>query len=158
MTINDLDPIAKMPAWEVLLVISIICVAFVLTAKFSRGVSRADIDQSISENATLKEVLRKLDNDNKRIEASEKIHSTLASEFGDIKVCVHQLGGTVHDIQLSTMRAELFQHTDSRQMHEHQLDVGKEYLNSGGNGAGHVRLEQLEDDYQQRLELNDWDY
>ena len=28
----------------------------------------------------------------------------------------------------------------------------------GGNGTGHIRLEQLEDDYRRRLEADDWDY
>ena len=42
--------------------------------------------------------------------------------------------------------------------HEHQLDAGKAYTEHGSNGAGHVRYQQLADDYQQRLNSNDWNY
>ena len=46
----------------------------------------------------------------------------------------------------------------SRMQHEHQLDAGKAYTEHGGNGAGHVRYQQLADDYRQRLNSDDWNY
>jgi len=42
--------------------------------------------------------------------------------------------------------------------HEHQLDAGKAYTELGGNGPGHVRCQQLEDDYRHRLDTDDWNY
>lgn len=65
---------------------------------------------------------------------------------------------TIRDIQLELDRQTLFEPTRSRTQHEHQLDVGQAYLKLGGNGRGHVRLEQLKEDYKSRLELDDWDY
>lgn len=43
--------------------------------------------------------------------------------------------------------------------HEHQLDAaGKAYVERGGNGAGHARYQQLNDDYRYRLKTDEWDY
>lgn len=60
--------------------------------------------------------------------------------------------------KLVTLRQCLFAHPRDRVAHESALDSGREYIALGGNGAGHLRLRQLEDDYQHRLETDDWDY
>lgn len=65
---------------------------------------------------------------------------------------------TIREIQLELDRQTLFAEPKSRAEHEHQLDVGETYLKLGGNGAGHLRLEQLQQDYERRLQTNDWTY
>lgn len=65
---------------------------------------------------------------------------------------------TIREIQLELDRQTLFAEPRSRAEHEHQLDVGEAYLRLGGNGAGHLRLEQLQQDYEHRLETNNWTY
>lgn len=65
---------------------------------------------------------------------------------------------TIREIQLELDRQTLFAEPRSRAEHEHQLDVGEAYLKLGGNGAGHVRLDQLKQDYERRLDDDDWDY
>ena len=65
---------------------------------------------------------------------------------------------TIREIQLELDRQTLFAEPKSRAEHEHQLDAGEAYLKLGGNGAGHIRLEQLREDYERRLKDDDWDY
>lgn len=38
------------------------------------------------------------------------------------------------------------------------VTAGEEYLKLGGNGGGHIRLTQLQEEYALRLQSNDWDY
>lgn len=65
---------------------------------------------------------------------------------------------TIREIQLELDRQTLFAEPKSRAEHEHQLDVGAAYIRLGGNGAGHLRLEQLQQDYERRLQTDDWTY
>ena len=65
---------------------------------------------------------------------------------------------TIRRLELEIYRQTLFRDPSSRAEAEHQLDVGRQYLALGGNGAGHLRLEQLEAAYSLRLETGDWDY
>lgn len=65
---------------------------------------------------------------------------------------------TIREIQLELDRQTLFSDPHSQAEHEHQLDVGESYLKLGGNGAGHIRLEQLREDYERRLKDDDWGY
>lgn len=65
---------------------------------------------------------------------------------------------TIREIQLELDRQTLFAEPKSKAEHEHQLDVGEAYLKLGGNGAGHIRLDQLREDYERRLKDDDWDY
>lgn len=65
---------------------------------------------------------------------------------------------TIREIQLELDRQTLFAEPRSRAEHEHQLDVGMAYLKLGGNGAGHLRLEQLQQDYEHRLQTGNWTY
>lgn len=61
-------------------------------------------------------------------------------------------------LELEIYRQTLFLPTHSRMQHENQLDAGREYMRLGGNGPGHIRCQQLADEYKQRLETDDWDY
>ena len=65
---------------------------------------------------------------------------------------------TIRRLELEIYRQSLFLPTMSRMQHEHQLDAGKAYTEHGGNGAGHVRYQQLADDYRRRLNNDDWNY
>lgn len=65
---------------------------------------------------------------------------------------------TIRRLKLEIYRQSLFLPTTSRMQHEHQLDAGKAYVKRGGNGAGHARYQQLNDDYRYRLTADDWDY
>lgn len=65
---------------------------------------------------------------------------------------------TIRRLELEIYRQSLFRDPASRVEAEHQLDVGRQYLELGGNGAGHLRLEQLEAAYSRRLKTGDWDY
>ena len=65
---------------------------------------------------------------------------------------------TIRRLELEIYRQTLFRDPASRVEAEHQLDVGRQYLELGGNGAGHLRLEQLETAYSRRLKTGDWDY
>lgn len=60
--------------------------------------------------------------------------------------------------QQMVRRRFLFTEPSSRIEHEDLLDIGKRYLQDGGNGAGHVRYEHLQADYEQRLKNNNWEY
>lgn len=65
---------------------------------------------------------------------------------------------TIKKLELEIFRQTLFMPTTDRAQHEHQLEAGREYLRLGGNGAGHVRAQQLEDDYAKRLDTDNWIY
>ncbi|WP_239659210.1 hypothetical protein [Alloscardovia omnicolens] len=66
---------------------------------------------------------------------------------------------TIRRLELEIYRQSLFLPTTSRMQHEHQLDAaGKAYVERGGNGAGHARYQQLNDDYRYRLKTDEWDY
>lgn len=64
----------------------------------------------------------------------------------------------IKSIELELYRLELFAPTTDRATHERQLEAGETYVKLGGNGSGHVRYTQLQDDYARRLRDNDWDY
>ena len=68
------------------------------------------------------------------------------------------LDDQVRDITLIVLRQCLFAHPHDRNAHESQLQSGEQYLKLGGNGVGHIRLDQLKADYERRLENDDWDY
>lgn len=65
---------------------------------------------------------------------------------------------TIRRLELEIYRQTLFHDPSSRIEAEHQLDIGRQYIRLGGNGAGHLRLEQLEATYSRRLKTGDWDY
>lgn len=63
-----------------------------------------------------------------------------------------------HAHRLLALRQAMMAESHDRIEHEHQLDAGREYLASGGNGIGHMRYDQLEASYEWRLAHGDWDY
>lgn len=65
---------------------------------------------------------------------------------------------TIRRLELEIYRQTLFRDPASRVEAGHQLDVGRQYLELGGNGAGHLRLEQLEAAYSRRLKTGNWNY
>ncbi|KFI66555.1 hypothetical protein BMAGN_1465 [Bifidobacterium magnum] len=101
----------------------------------SKMVRKSEIDELISRSLTNSKDLRALS------EQIEKNTATLASVRTDLRA--HEL---------SSLRHMLFSSPQGRVDHEHLIEAGKHYLALGGNGAGKIRLHQLEADYQQRLE------
>lgn len=71
---------------------------------------------------------------------------------------LHALGDRVHDLELDQLRDRLMVDATNRQQQERQLEDGKRYLELGGNGTGHARLDVITDDYERRLRDDDWDY
>ena len=65
---------------------------------------------------------------------------------------------TIRRLELEIYRQTLFRDPASRVEAGHQLDVGRQSLELGGNGAGHLRLEQLEAAYSRRLKTGNWNY
>lgn len=82
----------------------------------------------------------------------------LADKLDDVSAKLDRDNRRLNDLEQASMRGELFARTRDRNQHEHQLQVGRDYTARGFNGAGHVRIQQLEDDYADRLAHNDWDY
>ncbi|MFT9278672.1 MAG: hypothetical protein ABF532_09700 [Bifidobacterium sp.] len=56
------------------------------------------------------------------------------------------------------LRQCLFAHPRDRNAEESILQSGEEYIEAGGNGVGHIRLDQVKADYARRLREDDWDY
>lgn len=56
------------------------------------------------------------------------------------------------------LRQCLFAHPRDRNAEESILQSGEEYIEAGGNGVGHIRLDQVKADYARRLRDDDWDY
>lgn len=68
------------------------------------------------------------------------------------------LGRQIREVKLIVLRQCLFARPRDRNSHESMLQSGEEYLKLGGNGVGHIRLTQLQEEYALRLQSNDWDY
>jgi hypothetical protein len=68
------------------------------------------------------------------------------------------LGRQIREVKLIVLRQCLFARPRDRNAHESVLQSGEEYLKLGGNGVGHIRLTQLQEEYALRLQTNDWDY
>lgn len=68
------------------------------------------------------------------------------------------LGRQIREVKLIVLRQCLFARPRDRNAHESMLQSGEEYLKLGGNGVGHIRLSQLQEEYALRLQTNDWDY
>jgi hypothetical protein len=69
-----------------------------------------------------------------------------------------QLVGQIHDLKLIVLRQCLFAHPFDQNSHESAIQSGREYSRIGGNGVGHIRLTQLEENYARRVHDDDWDY
>lgn len=68
------------------------------------------------------------------------------------------LGRQIREVKLIVLRQCLFARPKDRNAHESMLQSGEEYLELGGNGVGHIRLTQLQEEYALRLQSGDWDY
>lgn len=68
------------------------------------------------------------------------------------------LRAEMRDMKIIMLRQCLFARPRDRNSHESMLQSGEEYVKLGGNGVGHIRLTQLQEEYALRLQTNDWDY
>lgn len=64
----------------------------------------------------------------------------------------------IHDMQLEQLRQTLFRHPFDQNSHKDAIKAGEKYARLGGNSTGHTRLQKLAEDYERRIEYNDWDY
>ncbi len=129
------------------LVIAIIAGIFgsgILSTLVAWLLERVDSHNNAPTAADLAEVNEKLRNDYVMLEKSKNEHDEFRAE--------------IRQLRIERMRGELFAQVRSKDQHEHLIDMGREYLELGGNGAGHLQLERLEDDYTRRLSSGDWDY
>lgn len=114
----------------------------------SRAVSRDEledlIETSLRKSATIHDLRDHIDKNSAAIEAATQWHEQHEEEE--------------HRHRLIGLRQAMMQDPHDRLTHEHQLDAGREYLASGGNGIGHTRYEQLLADYEWRMAHSDWDY
>ena len=108
-------------------------------------VRRAEVvEQALAGSPTIRDINAKLDRDFARMERQDEWNARHDEEM--------------RQNRLVSLRQCLFAHPRDRNAHESALESGREYIAMGGNGTGHIRLEQLEDDYRRRLEADDWDY
>lgn len=94
------------------------------------AITKNELDAALADSPVLQDISAKLDRDFQRI----------------------------NRLELAQLRAELFAHTLSKNQHERQIEAAREYLQRGGNGAGHIRADELRDDYRRRLDDDDWRY
>lgn len=102
------------------------------------------VEQALSSSPTIHGINEKLDRDLLRFDADNKRLDSQSEQLKSIKLIV--------------LRQCLFASPHDRNAHESALEYGKEYIDEGGNGPGHIRYNQLSDDYRRRLEADDWDY
>lgn len=62
------------------------------------------------------------------------------------------------EFRLTQLRQCLFAHPFDQNSHQSAIESGEMYIKLGGNGVGHKRLAQLVDNYEHRVETDDWDY
>ncbi|MDN6768876.1 MAG: hypothetical protein L0L45_03425 [Bifidobacterium mongoliense] len=80
------------------------------------------------------------------------------THFTDIDKHLNALDRSTTEIMLINLRQCIFANPHDRNAEESILQSGEEYLRLGGNGVGHIRLNQVREDYAKRLECDDWDY
>ena len=102
------------------------------------------VEQALAGSPTIRDINAKLDRDFDRMQKQDEWN--------------HRHDEEMRQNRLVALRQCLFAHPRDRNAHESALESGREYIQLGGNGSGHIRLEQLEDDYRRRLESGDWDY
>lgn len=56
------------------------------------------------------------------------------------------------------LREAMMHDPHDRLSHEHMLLAGREYIESGGNGVGKTRYEELKQDFDRRVKEHDWTY
>ena len=102
------------------------------------------VERALADSPTIRDITAKLDRDWERMNEQDAWNRKHDEEM--------------RQNRLVSLRQCLFAHPRDRNAHESALESGREYVRLGGNGSGHIRLEQLEDDYRRRLESGDWDY
>lgn len=102
------------------------------------------VERALADSPTIRDINAKLDRDFERMQRQDEWN--------------HRHDEEMRQNRLVSLRQCLFSHPRDRNAHESALESGREYIAMGGNGTGHIRLEQLEDDYRRRLEADDWDY
>lgn len=102
------------------------------------------IETSLRNSTSIRELREKIDHNTVAIARANAWHERHEEEERH-----HRLIG---------LRQAMMEDPHDRLTHEHQLEAGREYLASGGNGIGHTRYDQLLADYQWRLAHSDWDY
>ena len=102
------------------------------------------VEQALAGSPTIRDINAKLDRDFERMQRQDEWNRRHDEEM--------------RQNRLVSLRQCLFAHPRDRNAHESALESGREYIQLGGNGSGHIRLEQLEDDYRRRLGSGDWDY
>lgn len=98
------------------------------------------VERALADSTTIKDIELKLDRDYEHLQRLDAQDEQLSA------------------IRLIVLRQCLFSRPHDRTAHESALEYGAEYIRLGGNGPGHVRYEQLREDYRRRLETGDWDY
>lgn len=109
-----------------------------------RGELADVVEQALADSPTIRDINAKLDRDFERMQKQDEWN--------------HRHDEEMRQNRLVALRQCLFAHPRDRNAHESALESGREYIAMGGNGTGHIRLAQLEDDYRRRLEADDWDY
>jgi hypothetical protein len=67
-----------------------------------------------------------------------------------------ELDEQVKDIRLIVLRQSLFGQPRDQNEYKSAIDNGEAYLRYGGNGTGHIRLDQLKREYEIRERIGDW--
>ena len=80
------------------------------------------------------------------------------NHFTDIDEHLETVDQNMTEIMLINLRQCIFANPHDRNAQESILQSGEQYLKLGGNGVGHIRLNQVREDYAKRLEYDDWDY
>lgn len=99
------------------------------------------VERALADSPTIRDINAKLDCDFDRMQKQDEWNARHDEEM--------------RQNRLVSLRQCLFAHPRDRNAHESALESGREYIAMGGNGTGHIRLEQLEDDYRRRLETED---
>lgn len=86
-----------------------------------------------------------------QLEKGDRHFSKLDSQDNDLR-------DEIRAVKRIVLRQCLFSRPNDRNAHESQLQSGEEYIRDGGNGVGHIRLDQLKANYARRLRDDDWDY
>lgn len=138
------------PWWVYLLIVSIVCLTAIILGITSSTIKKV--------NDTLSDLSKQVEKHTSDFETAEAEHETFRCSDQDVKNMISDVLVEIDRLKLSNWRAELFENPKSREHHEHLLRVGERYLKNGGNGSGHIRLDQLTKNYADRLEHDDWDY
>lgn len=119
-----------------------------LTDKARRTVRRDEFAEVMEEQLDKSPLLQQI-SENVRAN-SERIEET--------KTWVRQHEEDTRRHRLIGLREAMMHDPTNRLSHEHMLAAGQEYLDSGGNGIGKTRFEQLQKDYVRRQAQGDWEY